>query len=138
MHDARHPRYPGLSPAEMRVDFRALIQQKGEVVESYRQKKYESLTGGRFSVEKGHGELVDPHTIAVGSKRFRGRALLIATGSRPVIPDIDGLSDVPFLTSDLLTVDEGEELTELPRSLLILGAGYIALELGQMFSRFGV
>ncbi len=138
VHDARHPRYPGLSPAEMRVDFRALIQQKGEVVESYRQKKYESLTGGRFSVEKGHGELVDPRTIAVGSKRFRGRALLIATGSRPVIPDIDGLSDVPFLTSDLLTVDEGEELTELPRSLLILGAGYIALELGQMFSRFGV
>jgi len=138
VHDARHPRYPGLSPAEMRVDFRALIQQKDEVVESYREKKYESLTGGRFSVEKGQGELVDPHTIAVGSKRFRGRALLIATGSRPVIPDIDGLSDVPFLTSDLLTVDEGEELTELPRSLLILGAGYVALELGQMFSRFGV
>jgi len=138
VHDARHPRYPGLSPAEMRVDFRALVQQKAEVVESYRQKKYESLTGGRFSVEKGHGELVDPHTIAVGSKHFRGRALLIATGSRPVIPDIDGLSDVPFLTSDLLTVDEGEELTELPRSLLILGAGYVALELGQMFSRFGV
>jgi mercuric reductase len=138
VHDARHPRYPGLSPAEMRVDFRALVQQKAEVVESYRQKKYESLTGGRFSVEKGHGELVDPHTIAVGSKRFSGRTLLIATGSRPVIPDIDGLSDVPFLTSDLLTVDEGEELTELPRSLLILGAGYVALELGQMFSRFGV
>src|SRR5467141_4187717 len=43
VHDARHPRYPGLSPAEMRVNFRALIQQKGEVVESYRQKKYESL-----------------------------------------------------------------------------------------------
>ena len=138
VHDARHPRYPGLSPAEMRVDFRALIQQKDEVVESYRQRKYESLTGGRFSIEKGHGEFVDAHTIAVGSKRFQGRALLIATGSRPVIPDIDGLSDVPFLTSDLLTVDEGEELTELQRSLLILGAGYVALELGQMFSRFGI
>src|SRR6267378_8714511 len=63
VHDARHPRYPGLQPAEMKFDFRVLIQQKGEVVESYRQKKYESLTGGRFSVEKGHGELVDPHTI---------------------------------------------------------------------------
>jgi len=138
VHDARHPRYPGLSPAEMRVNFRALIQQKDEVVQSYRQRKYESLTGGRFSIEKGHGEFVDPHTVAANGKRFSGRAVLIATGSRPVIPDIDGLSDVPFLTSDLLTADEGEELTELPRSLLILGAGYIALELGQMFSRFGV
>jgi mercuric reductase len=138
VHDARHPRYPGLSPAEMRVNFRALIQQKDEVVQSYRQRKYESLTGGSFSIEKGHGEFVDPHTVAANGKRFSGRAVLIATGSRPVIPDIDGLSDVPFLTSDLLTADEGEELTELPRSLLILGAGYIALELGQMFSRFGV
>src|SRR5690349_370804 len=138
VHDANRPRYPGLSPAEMRVDFRLLIQQKAEVVESYRQKKYESLTGGRFSVEHGHAEFVDAHTVAVDGRRFRGRAVLIATGSRPVIPDIDGLSRIPFLTSDLLTVGEREELTELPRSLLILGAGYIALELGQMFSRFGV
>jgi len=138
VHDANRPRYPGLSPAEMRVDFRMLIQQKAEVVEGYRQKKYESLTGGRFSVEHGHAEFVDAHTVAVDGRRFRGRAVLIATGSRPVIPDIDGLSRIPFLTSDLLTVGEREELTELPRSLLILGAGYIALELGQMFSRFGV
>jgi len=138
VHDANRPRYPGLSPAEMRVDFRMLIQQKAEVVESYRQKKYESLTGGRFSVEHGHAEFVDAHTVAVDGRRFRGRAVLIATGSRPVIPDIDGLSRIPFVTSDLLTVGEREELTELPRSLLILGAGYIALELGQMFSRFGV
>src|SRR5438128_7676548 len=138
VHDARHPRYPGLSPAEMRVDFRAIVQQKDEVVEGYRQKKYESLTGGKFSVEQGHAEFIDPHTVAVDGKRFSGRAVLIATGSRPVIPDVDGLSRVPFLTSDLLTVGEHQELTDLPRSILILGAGYIALELGQMFSRFGV
>lgn len=42
-----------------------------------------------------------------------------------------------YLTSDLLTVDESVELRELPNSLLIIGGGYIALELGQMFSRFG-
>jgi mercuric reductase len=47
------------------------------------------------------------------------------------------LRDVPYLTSDLLTNDEPMELWELPRSLIILGAGYIALELGQMFHRFG-
>jgi mercuric reductase len=44
---------------------------------------------------------------------------------------------VPYLTSDLLTHGEAEELTELPQSLLIVGGGYIALELGQMFARFG-
>ncbi len=138
VHDARHPRYPGLAPAEVLVDFRALVQQKDEVVHGYRQKKYDSLIGGRFSVEHGHAEFIDAHTVAVDGRRFRGRAVLVATGSRPAVPDIEGLSRIPFLTSDLLTVNEKEELTELPRSLLILGAGYVALELGQMFARFGV
>ncbi|MBA3270948.1 MAG: FAD-dependent oxidoreductase [Acidobacteria bacterium] len=54
-----------------------------------------------------------------------------------MLPDIDGLDQVPYLTSDLLTVDEPMELRQLPKSLLIVGGGYIALELGQMFSRFG-
>ena len=51
---------------------------------------------------------------------------------------IDGLVDVPFLTSDLLTSDERIEMTILPAPMLIVGGGYIALELGQMFRRFGV
>lgn len=62
---------------------------------------------------------------------------MIATGSRPVLPDIPGLDDVPYLTSDLLDADEPLELKSLPESLLIVGGGYIALELGQMFHRFG-
>ena len=63
--------------------------------------------------------------------------MLIATGSSPLIPAITGLAETPYLTSDLLTSQEEMELTEFPRSLLILGGGYIALELGQMFARFG-
>ena len=66
-----------------------------------------------------------------------GDQFLIATGSRPSLPPIEGLDQVPFLTSDLLTSDESQELFELPESLVIVGGGYIALELGQMFHRFG-
>jgi mercuric reductase len=137
IHDARRPRYPGLTPAEIRLDFRKLIEQKDEVIHGYRKKKYESLTGGQFTIEKGHVEFVDDHSVQVDGKRITGEKILIATGSRPVVPNIEGLGAVPFLTSDLLTSDEPMELWELPRSLLILGAGYIALELGQMFNRFG-
>ena len=54
------------------------------------------------------------------------------------MPSIDGLDRVPYLTSDLLTSGERQELMELPRSLGVVGGGYIALELGQMFRRFGV
>src|SRR5260221_581501 len=137
IHDARNPRYPGLTPTQIGLDFRKLIEQKDDVIHGYRKKKYESLTGGQFTIEKGHVEFVDDHSVQVDGKRITGETLLIATGSRPVVPNIEGLCDVPYLTSDLLTNDEPMELWELPRSLIILGGGYIALELGQMFHRFG-
>jgi len=138
IHEARYPRYPGLTPAEMRVDFPRLIEQKDEIIHGYRKKKYESLTGGWFTVEKGHAEFVDNRSVQVDGKRITGEKILIATGSRPVVPSIEGLCDAHYLTSDLLTNDgEPIELRELPHSLIILGAGYIALELGQMFHRFG-
>jgi mercuric reductase len=138
IHDAQHPRYQGLMPAEIGFDFRTLIEQKDDVIHGYRKKKYESLTGELFTIEQGHGEFVDDHTVQIDGKRLTGEKVLIATGSRPVIPDIDGLGDVPFLTSDLLTKNEAMEMWDLPRSLIVLGGGYIALELGQMFHRFGV
>ena len=137
VHEARHPRYPGLTPRALAVDFGALVAQKDDLVHDYRRKKYESLVGKSIRLEAGHVEFVDSHSVAVNGKRLRGQTVLIATGSRPVLPELDGLDRVPYLTSDLLTVDEPLELRELPESLLVVGGGYIALELGQMFSRFG-
>lgn len=137
LFDAQHPRFAGLTPCTIGLDFAALIAQKDELVHTYRKKKYESLIGGQIRLETGHVRFIDPHTVDVGGKRLTGRKLLIATGSRPSLPDIEGLHAVPYLTSDLLTVDESIELRERPASLLIVGGGYIALELGQMFSRFG-
>src|SRR3989442_15297168 len=137
IHDARNPRYAGLTACAMDLDFAALVEQKDAVVHDYRKKKYENLVGDHIRVESGHVWFLDPHTVEVDGKQLAGEKVLIATGSRPVLPDIDGLDRVPYLTSDLLTVDEPMELRELPRSLLIVGGGYIALELGQLFSRFG-
>src|SRR6266566_1400805 len=148
VYDAAHPRYPGLTPARLDVDFPALIAQKDEVIRAYRDQHYESLVDDTdeegqppIQVVPGQVAFVDPHTVLVTatdgtSRLLTGSQVLIATGSSPLIPDIPGLSETPYLTSDLLTNQE-EELTELPRSLLILGGGYIALELGQMFARFG-
>ncbi len=136
--DAKHPRYPGLAAnGGLKVDFGALIAQKDEVIREYRDRKYDSLVEGKISFEEGHARFVDPHTVEVNGKRLTSDRFLIATGSRPVIPEIPGLSEVPYLTSDLLTHGEDIELRELPASLIIIGGGYIALELGQMFARFG-
>ncbi|GAB4467213.1 MAG: mercury(II) reductase [Anaerolineales bacterium] len=137
--EAAHPRYPGLAPVKMDVNFTELIAQKQEVVEVYRGKKYQSIITDdeNIKVFDGKAELLDAHTVRVGNVELSGDQILVATGTRPVIPAIEGLDRIPYLTSDLLTVNEGMELTELPDSLIIVGAGYIALELGQMFHRFG-
>lgn len=137
--ESAHPRYDGLKPTKMDIDFKALISQKREVVHDYRDKKYQSIVSEdeRIKVFGGKAELVGQHTARVGSQKISADHILIATGSRPAVPQIDGLDKISFLTSDLLTSDESQELTDLPESIVIIGGGYIALELGQMFHRFG-
>ncbi len=150
VYDARHPRYPGLTPVNLPVNFRELIAQKDELIAEYRDQHYASiLSEGPDSnpvqpiqVVEGHAVLVDGHTTAVTSvdgsvRRLTGDQVLIATGSHSIIPDLPGLADTPYLTSDLLTSQEDLELTERPDSLIIVGGGYIALELGQLFTRLG-
>jgi len=137
--ESAHPRYKGLSPAKMKFDFAELIVQKQEVVQGYRDKKYQSIVTDDDSIKvfDGRAELLDAHTVRVGDVTLSGDQILVATGTRPTLPKIAGLDDVPYLTSDLLTTGEIQELKELPESMIIVGAGYIALELGQMFHRFG-
>jgi mercuric reductase len=137
--EASHPRYAGLEAVKMKFDFGELITQKQDVVHSYRDKKYQSILyeEERIKVFSGQAELIDNHTALVGEQKISGDQILIATGTRPAIPRIEGLDQVPYLTSDLLTSDETQELKELPESLIVIGGGYIALELGQMFHRFG-
>ena len=142
-HDARDPRYPGLVGRDLGLDFRSLIAQKDAVIAGYREKKYLSIfdEGHDVPIVRGQARLTGAHTVTVEgpekTTRLEGTQILVALGSSPVIPDIDGLRDVPYLTSDLLTSEEDLELTALPESLVVIGGGYIAVELGQMFSRFG-
>lgn len=133
----QRPRYHGICCNQPSLSFPELIQQKDEIVREYRIRKRDTIFDTGVELEKGHARFVDDHTIDVDGKRFEAEKILIATGSRPYIPAIDGLSESGYLTSDLLTCDESMELRELPESLIILGGGYIALELGQMFARFG-
>ena len=88
--------------------------------------------GGRFV--RGRGRLIDPKTVAVGDQRFTAtRGIVISTGSQPVIPPIPGLADVEYWTTH-----DAIKTEELPGSLIVLGAGSVGCELGQVFSRFGV
>ncbi|MFB6086159.1 MAG: NAD(P)/FAD-dependent oxidoreductase [Halodesulfurarchaeum sp.] len=85
-----------------------------------------------LTLVKDHARFVDDRTIEVAGETYRGDRVLIATGSRPVVPPIEGLEAVPFLTSD-----DAIALSDQPGSLVIVGGGYIGAELGYFFERMG-
>ncbi|MBA3489528.1 MAG: NAD(P)/FAD-dependent oxidoreductase [Longispora sp.] len=87
--------------------------------------------GGTFV--RGRGRLVGPGRVQVDDTVYEADRIVLATGTRPVIPPIPGLSDVPFWTNR-----EAMEADGLPDSLTVLGGGAIGTELAQMFARFGV
>ncbi|MDZ4835735.1 MAG: NAD(P)/FAD-dependent oxidoreductase [Candidatus Melainabacteria bacterium] len=134
----RRPRFDGIHCKDATLSFENLIQQKDAIIRDYRRKKRDTVFDDDSTfLARGHAQFLDHHTIDVDGKRYTAEKFLIATGSRPHVPEIEGLSPSKFLTSDLLTCDESEELKTLPESMVILGTGYIALELGQTFARFG-
>ncbi len=139
VHEARQPKYPGIEPCEVRFDFGELIRQKDDLISDYRDERYMGRLDESENIEivRGRVAFVDEDAVEVGGRRIEGEKFLVALGSTPVAPEIEGLDEVPYMTSDLLTSEENMELTELSESLIIVGGGYVALELGQMFSRFG-
>jgi mercuric reductase len=85
-----------------------------------------------FATYSGGASFVDAHTVRVGELELEAERILIATGSRTAVPPIEGIEDVGWIDHV-----SALELTELPRSLLVVGAGAVGLEFGQAFSRFG-
>ena len=85
-----------------------------------------------ITVYKGRGRFVGPKTIEVNGEQFSGDRIVIAAGTRPMIPEIPGLQDVPYITSD-----EALRLPEQPRRLVIVGGGYIAAEMAHFFGALG-
>ncbi len=135
VHHARHPLFPGLEGVEVGVDARALFEGQREKVAELRQRNYLDALPGLEGLEliEGFGRLEDEQTLSVGSRRISGDAVLIATGSSPWTPALPGMDAVEVLTNENLFT-----LEALPQSVVVLGGGYIALEMAQMLQRLGV
>ncbi|WP_214846457.1 mercury(II) reductase [Exiguobacterium sp. S90] len=127
-----HP-FTGLKTNAESVDLAALTSQKDELVEGMRQGKYIDLIGDYgFELIRGEASFTDEKTIEVNGKTYTATKFLISTGASPSIPDIPGLNEVKFLTSTTAL-----ELKEVPRKMAVIGSGYIAMELGQLFHNLG-
>lgn len=134
LHGARAAsRFPGLAGEAKVTDWKQLVEAKSDLVNTLRQKKYIDLLPDYNSVAYLEGAARLTSTgIAFGDSEITTDRIIIASGSSPTTPEIQGLADVPWLTSTTAL-----ELTRQPRSLLVIGGGYIGCELAQMFARTG-
>ncbi len=133
-HAARTAGRLGIHTGRVRVDLDAIVDRKNGIVDEWRsgvQRRLEKA-GERLTLARGSGRLEDGHTLAVNGERHTADRLLLNTGCRTLVPDIPGLSDVPWLDNARIM-----DLRALPTHLVILGGGYIGCEFGQMFRRFG-
>ena len=135
LHNARvAARFAGITPQAELTDWRGTIRQKNALVSELRQAKYIDLLPAYNGIayREGPARLVESGVELDGTRISTGK-IIIATGSRPAVPAIPGMDTVPYLTSTAAL-----DLEELPRSLLVIGGGYIGAELAQMFARAGV
>ncbi|SFR44284.1 mercuric reductase [Marinobacter daqiaonensis] len=135
----RSPFDEGLSAQTPEVDRVALFAQQQARVDEMREAKYESILAGHagITVVQGEARFIDGRTLRVHRETGDGQNVhfdraFIGTGSRPSVPPIPGLVNTPYLTSTTAL-----ELASIPERLIVLGAGFVALELSQAFARLG-
>lgn len=135
LHGARvASRFPGLAGEADVTDWRSLIAAKDNLVSGLRQKKYVDLLPEYDGIVYLEGPArLNGTGVQVNGDAIQANNIIVTTGARPALPHIAGIETVSCLTSTTAL-----ELTSLPKSLLVIGAGYIGCELAQMFARMGV
>ncbi|VAW01490.1 Mercuric ion reductase, partial [hydrothermal vent metagenome] len=128
-------RFDGISASAQVDDWQAVVRQKQALVDDLRQAKYSDILPAYEAVTyiEGQASFADDGALQVDGKTIEAKKVIIATGSRPALPSISGIKDVPYLTSTTAL-----EMETLPRSMMIIGAGYIGAEIAQIFARAGV
>jgi pyruvate/2-oxoglutarate dehydrogenase complex dihydrolipoamide dehydrogenase (E3) component len=122
----------GLSPVEVRAGLSAIVDRKNELVHEFAEYRIRQLRDPGFTLYQSRARFRSSHEIDVDGATLSARAFVIATGSNPCDPSIPGLAEAGCYTSDTIL-----DLRSQPSSLIVLGAGPVALELGQFFARIG-
>jgi pyruvate/2-oxoglutarate dehydrogenase complex dihydrolipoamide dehydrogenase (E3) component len=124
----------GIEVEDARVDWPRVIDRVERVIDTIRGGDGDrNIREVGIDLRKGHARLLSPTEVAVEGDVLRGEAVILATGVRAFVPAIPGLREAGFITNV-----EAVTLPVLPRSLVIIGGGTIAMEFAQVFARFGV
>ncbi len=128
----------GIHTGKMKVKLDEVRKRKNLIVKTFREGGKKSLKDNKnINLIFGNASFINKNEVSVKSKennvrKLQSRYIFINTGASPMIPDISGLKDIKFLTSETIM-----DLNKIPENLIIVGGSYIGLEFGQMFKRFG-
>jgi glutathione reductase (NADPH) len=120
----------GWSAVESKLDWPYMIKAVGDEVTRLNGIYQRMLDGSKVEVFRGHGQLVDPHTIAIGEQTVTADKVLIAVGGKPVQPDFPG-AEYTITSDDIFT------LSAQPKHLVVLGGGYIGVEFASILKGLG-
>jgi mycothione reductase len=130
---AKHLEELGVEVKIEKIDYPWIMKRMRDEVDGDSTMQGESVDAAEgIDWYKGTGAFVDDYTVEIDGERIKAPNIVIAAGSRPLIPDIKGLDKVEYLTND-----GALHLMEQPKSMLIVGGGYIATEFGHFFSAVG-
>lgn len=134
IHEAQLGMKIGLGTACHGVDYERLCAHRDQVVFRLRKERYLDVLQNTAGLElvKGTARFLDQHTVEADERRYDAEHFLVAVGGYPRVPAITGLERCDYLTSRSALL-----MKRLPKSMVIIGGGVIAVELGQMFHRLG-
>ncbi|WP_211468095.1 glutathione-disulfide reductase [Collimonas silvisoli] len=120
----------GWSAGKPQFDWPTLIANKNREIHRLNEVYRGLLLNSGVTLHEGHARLLDKHTVEINGQRIRAANILIATGSWPQVPDIPGKEFA-------ITSNEAFFLKQLPRRVLVIGGGYIAVEFASIFHGLG-
>ena len=130
--EVRESKELGIDAGDPKIDFRYIMERKKRIIKGFADYREEGIR--TFPLYIGRARFLNESTIQVGDDaRLRAKKFIIATGSVTAPPVIEGLAEAGYIDSD-----QALELEAAPKSLVVLGGGYVAAELGQFFYRIGV
>jgi pyruvate/2-oxoglutarate dehydrogenase complex dihydrolipoamide dehydrogenase (E3) component len=137
-HEIRTADRYGLAAATPQFSFQAVMRRIDEIIRHIEPAdSVERFTGLGVDVRLGYARIVDPWTVEIdGAERITTRSIVIAAGGEPAVPDLPGLEDAGYLTSDTMW-EALAERDEMPRRIVVLGGGPIGTEMAQAFARLG-
>jgi pyruvate/2-oxoglutarate dehydrogenase complex dihydrolipoamide dehydrogenase (E3) component len=133
LHRARSAGVLGLEIPRAAADMKAVQARKKRIIAGFARHRRDELESGPFDLYRSPARFLDARTIGLDDgRRLQARHFLVATGSRACVPPVPGLAGTPFWTSD-----EVLDLDFVPRSVIVLGGGFVACELAQYLRRIG-